>query len=181
MFVGVDWASQSHQFCLIDADRAPVGGSVPMNRHNQGPVNLAEGAFRIDPSFYSPRREGETLRLRATLADALARLPTPVLDPLNAYIQCREDSYRCGRFGVYHVTGTSVKISARTILELLAGRRTPSEINESFERHLQQGRMITGIRVEKSEDYTDDDWLTIEFGEPDPAISPFVVKPKLDC
>jgi hypothetical protein len=143
------------------------------------PFPRYERTFRIEQSFYSPRQEAETSRLRAVLADALARLPKPVLDPLNAYIQCREDSYRCGRFGVYHVTGTSVKISARTILELLAGRRTPSEINESFERRLQQGRMITGIRVEKSEDESDDDRLIIEFGEPDPAISPFVVKPKL--
>jgi hypothetical protein len=24
LFAGVDWASQSHQVCLIDADRTPV-------------------------------------------------------------------------------------------------------------------------------------------------------------
>jgi hypothetical protein len=137
-----------------------------------------EPVFRIEPSFYSPRPDSDTIRLRTTLSDALARLPKPVLDPLNAYIQRRETGYPCGRLGVFTLRGNSVKISARTILELLAGRRTPSEINESFERLLQQGRMITRIRVEKSEDDSDDDWLTIEFGKPDPAISPFVVKPK---
>jgi hypothetical protein len=106
--------------------------------------------FRIDPVFYSSRQDSDISQLRATLIDAVARLPKPVLDPLNAYIQSREDNYRAGRLGVYHLTGNSVKISARTILELLVGRRTPSEIHESFERLLQQGRMITGIRVEKS-------------------------------
>ena len=149
-----------------------------LSTKNIDPFPRYERTFRLEQSFYSPRQEAQTSRLRATLADALTRLPTPVLDPLNAYIQCREADYRSGRFGVYHVTGTSVKISARTILELLAGRRTPSEINESFERPLKQGRMITGVRIEKSEDDTDDDWLTIEFGEPDPAISDFVVDPK---
>jgi hypothetical protein len=142
------------------------------------PFPRYERTFRIEQSFYSPRQEAETSRLRAALADALARLPTPVLDPLNAYIQCREAGYRSGRFGVYISMGNSVKISARTILELLAGRRTASEINEFFDRRLQQGRMLTGSRVDKSEDDSDDDWLTIEFGEPDPAISDFVVNPK---
>jgi hypothetical protein len=37
--------------------------------------------------------------------------------------------------------------------------------------------MITRIGVEAAEEESDD-WITIEFGEPDPAISPFVVKPK---
>jgi hypothetical protein len=37
--------------------------------------------------------------------------------------------------------------------------------------------MITRIGVEAAEDESDDS-LTIEFGEPDPAISLFVVKPK---
>lgn len=36
--------------------------------------------------------------------------------------------------------------------------------------------MITRIGVEAAEDESDD-WLTIEFWEPDPAISPFAVKP----
>jgi hypothetical protein len=84
-----------------------------------------------------------------------------------------------------------VKISARTVLELLAGRKTISEINQvhgwcanaaqrgemlnPFERRLREGRMVTRIGVEAAEDESDDG-LTIEFGEPDPAISPFLVK-----
>ena len=86
-----------------------------------------------------------------------------------------------------------VKISARTVVELLAGRITAAEISEAhgwqanaaernkipnpFERRLQEGRMITRIGIEADGDESDD-WLRIEFGEPDPAISPFVVKAK---
>jgi hypothetical protein len=49
-----------------------------------------------------------------------------------------------------------------------------------FERNLQQGRMITRIRVDTDEDASDD-WITMEFGEPDAQISPFVVKDKSDA
>jgi hypothetical protein len=45
-----------------------------------------------------------------------------------------------------------------------------------FELRLREGRMITRIGVEVAEE--SDDWVTIEFGPPNPAISPFVVKPK---
>jgi hypothetical protein len=35
--------------------------------------------------------------------------------------------------------------------------------------------MIRRIEVARTDD-EDDDWVTIEFGDPDPAIAPFVVK-----
>lgn len=123
------------------------------------------------------------------MADAVARLPKPVLDSSNAYIRCREPGYGPGHFGGHQLSRSFVKISARAVLELLAGRITASEINKAhdwgqrsgsvnpFEHRLQEGRMITRIRVEADEDESDY-WLTIEFGGPDPAISPFVVKPK---
>jgi hypothetical protein len=156
-------------------------------------LTMHKRSFRVDPTFYSPRKDSDSSRVRTTLTDAVTRLPKPVLDSLNAYIQCRETGYRRGHFGGYQLTGKSVKISARTVLELLAGRTTASEFNEAhgwrsnpgqrretvnpFERCIQEGRMITRIGVEANENDCDD-WLTIEFGEPDPAISPFVIKPK---
>jgi hypothetical protein len=160
---------------------------------NTGPLDAHKRTFEMHPAFYSPSEDSDTLRLRTTLADAVARLPKPVLDSSNAYIQCRETGYRRGHFGGHTLSRNFVKISARTVLEMLAGRTTASELNEAhdwrpiaeqgsgmvnpFERHLQEGRMITRVRVDAAEDESDD-WLTIEFGDPDPAISPFVVKPK---
>lgn len=157
------------------------------------PSGTRKRTFKIDPAFYPAEEDPNTLRLRTALADAVAGLPKPVLDSLNAYIQCREIGDRRGHFGGHTLSSSFVKISARTVLELLAGRISASEMNEAhgwcakpeerskilnpFERRLQDGRMITRIRVEAAEDESDD-WLTIEFGEPDPAISPFVAKPK---
>jgi hypothetical protein len=146
--------------------------------------------FMIDPAFYSVDEGAKTLRPRTVLANVVAKLPKPALNSYNAYIQCREPGYGRGHFGGHQLSRSFVKISARSVLELLAGRITASEINEAhdwlpesgrgsgmlnpFERCLREGRLITRISVDTSEDEADD-WLTIEFGESDPAISPFVV------
>ena len=157
------------------------------------PSGTQKRTFRIDPLFYSAKEDPNTSRLRATLADTAAGLPKPVLDSSNAYIRCRQAGYGLGHFGGHQLSRSFVKISARTVLELLAGRITASEINAAhdwrpepgrgsgsvnpFELRLREGRMITRIEVEVAEEESDD-WLKIEFGQPDPAISPFVVKPK---
>jgi hypothetical protein len=39
---------------------------------------------------------------------------------------------------------------------------------------LSEGRLISDIQIEKS-DAEDDDWIQIEFGDPDPAIAPLIV------
>lgn len=80
--------------------------------------------------------------------------------------------------------GGEMKISARAVLELLAGRITPerfltlhgwSPSANPFGSQLDAGRLIASIGVESGENETDDDWLTMEFGRPDPAVSPFKV------
>lgn len=81
-----------------------------------------------------------------------------------------------------------IKISARELLDLLAGRLEQQELFKSngfalstddlakndnpFETNLQQHRLIK--RVKLLETLNNDDNLVIYFGEPDPAISPFV-------
>jgi hypothetical protein len=154
------------------------------------PLTSSKRTFRIDPTFYSPGEDVRTLRLRTVLADAVARLPKPVLDSYNAYIRCRVPGYDRGHFGGHQLSRSFVKISSRSVLELLAGRISTSELNRAhdwlpelggasgrlnpFERCLREGRLISRIGVDAAEDDSDD-WLTIEFGEPDPAISPFVL------
>jgi len=74
---------------------------------------------------------------------------------------------------------------------VLAGRRTVKEMNSGwewrlstdeeragtmqnpFERWLMQGRLISSISVVKTDENDADDWLEIEVGDPDAAISPF--------
>jgi hypothetical protein len=81
-----------------------------------------------------------------------------------------------------------IKISARELLDLLAGRLERKEFFESqgfassegeppkrenpFEANLGQHRLIDRIKLVRTE--TDDDYIVITFGDPDPAISPFV-------
>ena len=79
-----------------------------------------------------------------------------------------------------------LKISSRGLHELLAGKMTLARFMDAhgwdesvrgshpnpFERALSEGRMISAISVEQVNE-NDDDWLSIEFGSPDPAISPF--------
>jgi hypothetical protein len=149
--------------------------------------------YELTSDFFSLRQSTEILQIQRTFSDAVAKLPRPVLDPCNAYIQCREKGYRHGHLGGYTLSRSLVRISARALLEVFAGRLTASEFNEvhgwrplagqgrgvinPFERCLAEGRMITQVRVEATEDESDD-WLTIQFGDPDPAISPFLVKRK---
>ena len=86
------------------------------------------------------------------------------------------------------MTYKSVKLSARILLKLLAGRIDQAEFQRQvglsfgkgpgpgpnvFEHWLREGRLIAGIDIERCPD-KDDDWIRISFSDPDPAISKFV-------
>jgi len=147
-------------------------------------------AYAIRSEIYVPRNNADASRLGKTLVTAVARLPKPVLDPLNAYHRSRETGYGAGHHGGHEMAGTRIRISLREAHELFAGRRTAAEFNEAhgwrpvdvsgnrfanpFDRCLSEGRMIQRITVDADEN-GNDDWITIEFGEADPAISPFVL------
>jgi len=85
----------------------------------------------------------------------------------------------------------TVRISSRSLLALLSGELSPSEflapfqdlgapgqtrrLPNPFQYAVAEGRMITRIRVDPATN-ENDDWITFEFGDPDPLTSPFVVK-----
>ena len=88
------------------------------------------------------------------------------------------------------MSSNEIKISARTLMDLLSGRmnheefmnrydnipagyRAPGHTN-FFDMRLKDGMMISDILIEES-DTKDDDVITIRLRGPDPAISPFVV------
>src|SRR5258708_37209724 len=97
---------------------------------------------------------------------------------------------RTSGFFMSAVVNCSSTLPARTLLALLAGKLTPAEIElmktgnlmpsdkhnspNPFELALNGGQMISDVSLEPAEG-KDDDWVTFKFGEPDPAISPFVV------
>jgi len=80
------------------------------------------------------------------------------------------------------VADNEIKLSARLVLELLAGRKqlhdvddaTSSETSSSnpFEEKLNEGRLIEKVTVQRFQD-EDADYITFVFGEPDPAVSEF--------
>jgi len=82
----------------------------------------------------------------------------------------------------------TIRIPARALLSLLAERvdhkkflqdhhlaptETHPDNHNFFDLKLREGRLIRDIEIEKSEN-EDDDWILIEFGEPDPAIYRFL-------
>jgi hypothetical protein len=111
--------------------------------------------------------------LQHDLAEAL---PRPETIPTNAY--STSDAGRNFAGGMT-MTSRRIKMSARSVLEVLAGRIKPEDFDSAnpdavqyFARMLEQGRLLVGAKVERVSE-SDDDWIEFEFSEPDPAISRF--------
>ena len=83
-----------------------------------------------------------------------------------------------------------MKISARKLIEVLAGRTSVADFNSSydfaapgqfdgtkmmnpFERALAEGRLPIRMSVEIGSDQDDDNIVTVQFGESDASISKF--------
>jgi hypothetical protein len=77
------------------------------------------------------------------------------------------------------MSGDKIKLSSRTVLDLLAENITYEEFPETykdyFKKRANEGKLLDEIEIEKAPDEKDDDWLTIKFGKPDAAVSPFKV------
>ena len=78
-----------------------------------------------------------------------------------------------------------IRMSARTLQELLAGRlphklfnerfNRPNEVN-IFERQLRMGCLLESTTIEKHPD-EDSDEIVFRFGEPDPTAADFFISP----
>lgn len=127
--------------------------------------------------------------LSAELEDFLSNLhkhaetlfPYPVRSAINAgnALKSTKPHLVGSFFGGFTMSGYTIKVSSRTILDLLAGRITyeefPEEYRDYFKRRVDEGRLFEGIEIEKGENEKDDDWLIFKFGEPDPAVSAFTM------
>lgn len=125
--------------------------------------------------------------------------PEVELDPVNAmnYLNTVNPRYGRSYWGGLRMSAgekrTSVAISARALMELLAGKVSqrdfferhgfmPSETSQSltgnpFEIGFLSGQVINEISLQKTS-ATDDDWIVFMLRGPDPAISPFVLPDK---
>lgn len=147
-------------------------------RHNAARLFLRDGL---------PHRE----RLEALFGSMVEHLPAPTMTPVNGAFRARETHYDLGYHGAYTLSSQTIKIGLREFTETFAGLRTladngarnviaaregglkPNSVELVVRRHLADGRLPTSIRIIKGGEAGDDDWVELEFGVADPAISPF--------
>ena len=131
--------------------------------------------------------DDESIRILGAIPNLL---PVPINTALNAANGIEYGKCDVGKsfYGGYNLTNGSlskkVKISSRSLLELLAGRGDPKQfiddhwhkkgagLGNPFESAILQGMTIKTASVEYME-HKDDDWITFELSGPDPAIEPF--------
>ena len=119
-------------------------------------------------------------------------LPVPVNTALNAVYGIEAGEYGIGKthYGGFEISSTSIRISSRALLDLLAGTTDPSRFaedhwpkqirttegtNNPFAAALARGMTIEAVAVEHRED-EDDDWITFDFSWPDVAMTPFQLR-----
>jgi hypothetical protein len=129
----------------------------------------------------------------AALSRMVNHLPMPETTPINAIHWLNSPKGKGGSsfFGGYSMSGNKIKISARALTELLAGRidsqkfidahtdqinslRPKDCIFPFFENQITRGNILQNAYIEKS-NHKDDDWIVFEYDGPDPAIGPFRV------
>jgi hypothetical protein len=139
----------------------------------------------IEPTLYvNPKAKSDSSSLRRVLEVVASHLPQPEWTPENAMHHLQATRSHSGRYIGTLKSGGPVKMSARMLLEILAGRRTLEDFGKEysfdrlgnpFSQMLDQGRLISEITIEKHPD-KDDDVAVIEFRGPDAAVSPFSVR-----
>ena len=130
-------------------------------------------------------------QLEALLQSMMGRMPKPVNMPINAAHRSREPGFGWGHHGGHEMSEKRIKLSAREVLEVLAGRCSVQDMNarhswsisddltqlntmlNPFERQLRDGCLPSSISIVKTDENDADDWIEIEFGDPDPAIVSF--------
>ena len=145
---------------------------------------------RLTTLLVTTKTSSVPTQLEELLRTIVGEMPTPVTTPVNAAIRARESGFGWGYHGGHKMAGSKITVSARELMEVLAGRRSVQDMNEAhgwstgaahrpnttvspFERHLRAGCLPSSISVIKTGENDSDDWVEIEFGLPDPAITRF--------
>jgi hypothetical protein len=148
------------------------------------------GSVYVNPRAVRPVDQASLLAL---INNGLRHVPPPVTSPAGAQHWIEHGEANAGQKFSEMIHGgdimsQQVKVSARTVLELLAGKLTVVDFMRGFERPsgghkftnpfsaaLKAGLTIEDVKVTRVAN-ADDDWLEISFGPPDPAISKLKVK-----
>lgn len=154
----------------------------------------SQRAPEIKASFYwNPKHVRSLFRdISAVLEQVVGYLPEPESTPTNAIHWLNGATGKVGLpFGGFSMQRKSIKLSARALTELLAGKielkafledhslqpRGPGSAGPSFtffEAQVARGNTLKNAFVE-SDLHKDDDWIVLEYDGPDAAISPFRV------
>ena len=146
-----------------------------------------EGALSWDVHVYD-RRQAWDEHEHSNLESLRAALPPPRLEGYRVRSLCQQGLFRPESRGWYVGASTtmrrsmsmSIKVSARRLQELLAGRITLQQFQQrtfgggmpnQFDYQLGRGLTIQKARVEKAGLDEDDDFLVFDLG-PDPAALP---------
>ncbi len=144
--------------------------------------------------YVSPSADGDVKYIFESIDRAIELLPQPESDAFNAINHLKGGSAQQGRKnGELTMSSSEIRISARTLMELLSGRMTHNDFmnryenvasgfrapgySNFFDMKLRHGMMISDVQIEKS-NTKDDDVVIIKWSGPDPAISPFVAPPQ---
>ncbi|MCC8494163.1 hypothetical protein LN451_09570 [Xanthomonas hortorum pv. gardneri] len=127
------------------------------------------------------------LSIKRVFDEAIKELPTPNMMPHNALRRNLDSEWSRSMEGGISINQIRIKVSARAVLELLAGVMTHERFAELhrfsqgelniFASRLASGQLISSAKVERLGSDNDDDWLEFEFAPPDPAVSKFIISP----
>ncbi|MBV8979161.1 MAG: hypothetical protein JOZ13_17455 [Alphaproteobacteria bacterium] len=152
-------------------------------RHNEHIISAHNNPRRWFVEVYDSEQSPEGYYSR--LSEAALRLPPPQLHGFQARSFAQQGMLSPQGRGQYlplsysgGQKGMTIRISARGVLELLAGCMNPSEIgtwlirgDNLFAQRLAQGYAISSIKLEPKGPDDDDDYVVITLA-PDPNASP---------
>lgn len=161
---------------------------VPM--YGPQATNLNPQHLSIDSHLYHRYPPDSLPKAIAPFLDVARLLPHPMSNATNArhhlnWLKSQACWHVAPTFiGGMQMSGNKIRISARAVLELLAGSLSQAEFEKAhgfsdskrnpFLRKLKSGQLIKSIRIEPDDvPERDDDWIVIELAD-DPAVSPFV-------
>lgn len=163
----------------------------PYARHTVPHAYDSSSRYEIYMVIHLPERSAAIEKELVSLVEKLDKiLPVPITHATNALhhnksaLKGEGTSFKGG----WSVSERKIRLSARALLELLAGKISyeeflelhgfdPSEVpsllsGNPFAYQFDRGKLIESISLHKSEN-EDDDYVDFEFGNPDPAVSPF--------
>ncbi|MEO7578566.1 MAG: hypothetical protein ABIT83_13215 [Massilia sp.] len=134
------------------------------------------------PENRSARLSPHVLKNLEDVCEKLVTLmPTPVRSPRKAAHLAKNFDFGPDIIGALKMNNDRVAFSVRALQHLLAGQITVEEFNAAhgwdekwnpFEYKLREGRMISKAEIVSGGD-RDDDWIALDFGRPDPAVTQF--------